>query len=125
MTAVEQRKTLPQFIRDYLKTSEMSARKLAERAGVSSRTINKIIDESKPYDEEPSMRLLLKLAKATNTNVFTLITMAYPEAAAEAEAYIGRGVNYALLAEQIENLPPAVRDIIDRLILQYVQQNQH
>lgn len=110
--------SLREFIESEINRRGISMREFAELVGTTHGTISRLVDP-RNQNTAVSVELILKLARSTGTNAFTLLTLVYPELVQDAEFYARARIDVALLAERIERLPPAVRDIVDGLILQY------
>jgi transcriptional regulator with XRE-family HTH domain len=97
------------FIESQLHKQGVSVRELARVAGTSHTAISKQMWDDPP---EPTLELLTKLARATGVSVTTLVAMVVSDdAVADAEALA--------LAEQIKNLPPDKREMIEALVRGY------
>jgi transcriptional regulator with XRE-family HTH domain len=105
---------LADFVAAQMKEREMSARQFADFVGTSSTTINNLL---KPggYPFVPSVELLIKLAKATHTDFFSLVLLAFPEASdLVREPPTGR-----LMADQFERLPDDVKAVVAGILSQW------
>lgn len=108
--------TLGEFILDEIRNRHTSARDFADLVGVSHTVINKFMNHGledsyagKPIGD-PSLEFLVKLAKATQVDVRTLITLVYPE--------IGEvDPSNLILAERINNLPKDQKALIDNFLI--------
>lgn len=100
---------LQTFILDEIQKRGISGRELARLVGVANTTIQRAIDENPP---EPTLDFLTKLARVTGVSVTTLVAMVVADdVVADAEALA--------LAEQIKNLPPDKREMIEALVRGY------
>lgn len=97
---------LGKFIQAEMQRRELSANQFASIVGVSHTTIGRLIE---PGDEtQPTLDFLIKLAKATHTDICSLVALVAPEATTtNAEAQ--------LLAERIARLPADKREIARKL----------
>lgn len=108
--------TLGEFILDEIKTRQMTAREFANYVGVTHSAINKFLNHGlsniyagKPVGN-PSLDFFVKLARATNVDVRTLITLVYPELSNVDPSDL-------ILAERISNLPEDQKAIIDNFLM--------
>lgn len=112
-------KTLGEFILEEMRKRDMSARKFADLVGVTSTVINKFLNHgiNEYYGEQlvgnPSLEVLQKLAKATDTDICYLLELTLPDAP--------RAPNPSLtalrLSRRIEKLPENVQEAIDGFIM--------
>jgi transcriptional regulator with XRE-family HTH domain len=108
--------TLGAFIHAEMLRRDMTAREFAEYVGVTHSTINKFLNHGisntyagKPVGE-PSVDFLVKLARATHTDICSLMALIAPDVTTtNAEAQV--------IAERIARLPPDKREIIDSFLL--------
>jgi transcriptional regulator with XRE-family HTH domain len=100
--------TLAEFITQEMRRRNMSARQFADFVGVTNQTISRAVDPSKV--PQHGLDFLNKLAKATNTDLCTIVSLLYPE-----ETKISARAR--VLAERIDRLPQVEQDIIDRYLL--------
>lgn len=107
--------TLGGFIHAEMVRRDMSAREFAEFVGVTNSVINKFLNHglSKTYAGkpvgDPSVDFLVKLARATHTDICTLMALIAPDVTArKAEAEI--------IADRILNLPTEQREIVDTFL---------
>jgi transcriptional regulator with XRE-family HTH domain len=105
--------TFGDFLAEEIKKRHMSAREFGEYIGVTHTSINKFLQFGKKDVGYPSMDLILKLAKATNTDVGKLIAMIDHEV-----PYMPPDVSpkVQLLAEQINQLNDKQRQVIEAMI---------
>jgi transcriptional regulator with XRE-family HTH domain len=100
---------LKAFILNQVQERKVSIRELARLAGVSHTAVSKQLWDDPP---EPTLELLTKLARVTGVSVTALVAMVVPDdVVADAEALA--------LAEQIKNLPPDKREMIEALVRGY------
>jgi transcriptional regulator with XRE-family HTH domain len=100
--------TLSEFIVEEMKRLEItSVRQFAEFIGVTHPTVLRLIDDP---EAQPTLDFLGKLAKATKTDIRTLVSMVLPD------AVITQSVDAVVLAEKISRLPKEKQEIIDALI---------
>lgn len=86
----------------------MSAREFALLVGVASTTITRAMLPDAP---EPTVEFLAKLARATNTDLCTLVKLVVPDLPGNVSA------DALLLAERISRLPKDKQEIVDAFIL--------
>lgn len=99
-----------QFLLDEMKRRDMSARAFAEFVGVATSTITRATDEREPA--VPGIEFLIKLAQATGVSITALVALAYPEVTLSTRP----SPSAQILAQQIEKLPEAQRQIIAAII---------
>jgi transcriptional regulator with XRE-family HTH domain len=104
-------KTLGDFVLREIQNRQMSQREFARFVGVNHQTINKLLDYGEKEDTYPALDSLVKLAKATNTDICTLIALITPDVVSQPDP------EAEMIAERISKLPPNKRDAIDALIL--------
>jgi biotin operon repressor len=92
-----------------------SQRAIARWLGMSSTVTWQVLDGQR----EPGLDFLLAAHRATGVNLSTLVNMAYPGTLNPAEL----SADAALLAQQIERLPPEVRDVVRAIIRGSVERN--
>jgi transcriptional regulator with XRE-family HTH domain len=109
---------LRKFVLTELKQRDMSQRQFADYIGVSSGTISRMLNLTQP-DNSVSVEFILKLSKATNTNVITLLLMAYPEVAGE----INVNPTAELVAERFSRLPAQTQKMFLTLINEWTAQS--
>ena len=103
-------KQLQDFIWEQMKDmGDLSMRKFADVIGVSQPTISRVLDPNDPVF--PSVELLIKLAKATHTDIRELVVMVAPD-----DVIIGHSGESAWLAARLDKLTAEQRMVIDRLI---------
>jgi transcriptional regulator with XRE-family HTH domain len=110
-------KTLGEFINEEMLRRDMGAREFARYVGVSNTIINKFLNHGtsdtyagKPVGD-PSVEFLVKLSKATGTDLATIVALVRPESKADID------VEARLLAQRIAQLPAAQREIIEAALL--------
>lgn len=102
------------FVAAQMKERKMSARQFADFVDVSSTTINNILKPS-GYPYVPSVELLIKLARATHSDLISLVLMAFPEASdLVRETPDGR-----LMADQFERIPDDVKAVVAGILSQW------
>jgi transcriptional regulator with XRE-family HTH domain len=100
---------LRDFIAQEIRNRSISQREFARIVGVSNTAIVKATSDDPP---EPTLDFLTKLARVTGVSVTALVAMVVPDdVVADAEALA--------LAEQIKNLPPEKREMIEALVRGY------
>ena len=102
--------TLKEFIEQEMRRREMTMRQFAEFIGVSHATISRTLSPQEPT--EPSIDVLVKLAKATGVSVSSLIALVRPDA-----DDININPRARVLAERIANLPDTKREIAETYLL--------
>jgi transcriptional regulator with XRE-family HTH domain len=109
--------TLRDFVIAEIDKRHMSIREFARLVGVANVSISAVINPGDRAVKAPSIDFLLKLAKATKTNVFILLVLAYPEVKPYIEALTGRPASDTLRLEQIERLSDDLRAAIDVILV--------
>lgn len=109
--------TLKEFILAEMSKRQMSEREFGRMVGVAHTTINYLINQEKKQPREVSTSFVIKLARATNTNAFLLLSIAFPELKADLEALVRLPMQSTLRLQQIENLPPAAQELIDAFLI--------
>lgn len=109
---------IQQLLKSFVEQQHMSNRQFAGHADISLGVVNRLLDERQSEDEEIPLRIetVFKLAKATRTNLITVMALAYPEVAEAVEQSRRTPLDAMLLAEQIENLSPGLREAVDLII---------
>lgn len=102
---------LRDFILEEMKRRQMSEREFAKFAGVSHSTVNRAVDERNPA--APGIEFILKLSKATHTNLETLVSIAYPDLVED----VPEDLSSKLLAKRINELPDNIREAVLALVL--------
>jgi hypothetical protein len=87
-----------------------SAREFAKFVDVSPTTITRAIDEREPTI--PGIDFLIKLSMATKVSISDLVEMAYPDIAMSTRP----SASSRVLAQQIEQLPDPVREVVSAII---------
>jgi len=100
--------TLRDFILEEMKRRNLSMRQFAVMVGVVHSTIVRAVDPLDP--SPPSFEFLVKLAKATQTDIRTLAAIAAPD------AVIDQPIEVLLLAARISRLTSDQRKLIDAAI---------
>lgn len=122
---------LQTFITDEMKRRAMSMREFATFIGVSHGTISRLLDQAKKTrkkqpakvesnghkDVGVSVEVLIKIARATNTKIVTLIAMAYPEVAEEVPP------SRSLMADQFGLLPPQIQSVVLGIMRDWVAED--
>jgi transcriptional regulator with XRE-family HTH domain len=105
-------RTLSDFIKAQLTCEDISASELARRAGLSTQTVVDLLHPSSTGDkpEYPSLRTLLKLARATRTDLGSLVALAVSGELTDDER------QELLIGLSIRDLPPYARRAISALI---------
>jgi len=100
---------LREFIERQLQERSMSAREFARFVGVASSTISRAMSYDKSSD--PSIEFLMKLSRATATDICEIIYLIYPDTRPNRRPEVTR------LADEIATLPPNMQELIDSLIV--------
>jgi transcriptional regulator with XRE-family HTH domain len=100
--------TLRDFLMEEMKRREMSMRQFAEFVGVAHTTVTRAVDPVSP--PPPSFDFLVKLAKATKTDIRTIAAIVAPD------AVIDQSPEVLMLAERISRLTDDQRKLIDAAI---------
>lgn len=103
------RMTLADFIDQEISARKISGRKFAELVGVENSTIVRARDPR--FDQEPTLGFLVKLARATETPIQTIVAMVVPEDVSNLDPRVN------LLAERIANLSETKREQVEAFIL--------
>jgi transcriptional regulator with XRE-family HTH domain len=99
------------FLIDEMKRRGLdSARQFAEFLDVDPATVSRAISAHNP--SKPGLKFLLQLAEKTGYSVQHLIALAYPDVAGQSDL----SPSAALLAQQIEQLPEHLQEVIRSLI---------
>lgn len=98
--------TFMQFLQDQInEKADGSQRAFSRMSGIAHTTIGRLLDKTK--DNRPELDTLGKLSVVTNTNLITLIHLAYPE---------GFDSNISptaqVVAEQFDKLPDELKSAI-------------
>ena len=105
---MEQPGSLKQFVKDEMELRGMkSAREFARFVDVAHVTINRILDERNEQPYEPTLDILIRIARATGKDISSIIYMLYPDLKSNV---VSPSAN--LLAQQIEQLPEDEQRII-------------
>jgi transcriptional regulator with XRE-family HTH domain len=108
--------TLGEFILAEMDKRRMSAREFALFVGVTHSTINKFVHFGSKDVGYPSIEFLGKLAQATHSDLCAVMALVFPEVTEATQLK----PSTIILAQRIEQLPDAVREIIDGIIAQHV-----
>ena len=103
--------TLAEFLDDYLRRHGLNARELAHMAELNHQTLYGLLNPPEE-GEYPSLRTLIKLAKATDTDICALVALAIPDF--DALPHMDREV--WLLSLRIRELPDHLRKVVDALL---------
>lgn len=116
-------KTLADFIELELSKRGWSQREFAREAGLSHRTVNKLLDRTvkKKQANPVSANVLLKISRATSVNIVTLMALAYPDIAESVNEVVGMDAASLLRSQRIQELPENLRDAVDTIIFQRAQ----
>ena len=109
---VDNIKHLGDFLRVLMERENLSIRGLAEKVGVSHSLIIKFLDFGIRDVGYPSVEFLIRLARATNTDIRYLISLVAPDVV-QAEI----NPDTWLLSQEIENLSPEFREAIDGILM--------
>lgn len=99
---------LSDFIKKEITRRELSIRGFADLCGVTHTTLLRYLE-----GDAPTLDFLGKLARATNTDLIALIDLAFPGLIEETRA----SPEAIIFAQQLDQLPPEVRDVLYRMIL--------
>ncbi len=102
-------KTLRDFIEAQLAQLHVSKLRFAKMVGISHSALNKLLSDNPP---EPTVTLLWRIARATDTDMITLIGLAYPD------VVIGNNLSPSarIIAQKAAHAPEHVQDLIWRLL---------
>jgi len=98
------------FLLDEINRRGMSARQFAEFVDVAPSTVSRCVDERDP--QVPGIDFLIKIAKATGLSITSLVALAYPDVTLETRP----SALSQLRAQQIEQLPDAVQEVVSAII---------
>jgi transcriptional regulator with XRE-family HTH domain len=101
--------TFGEFILAEMRERDMSAREFARFIGISPTVINKFLNYGEKEVGYPSVDFLLKLAKATETDVGALMRMLDPELD-ELDPQV------MVIAQEIANLSPHDRRLVEGFV---------
>jgi transcriptional regulator with XRE-family HTH domain len=110
--------TLRDFLLSEMSQRDMSAREFARFIGVSHGTINRFLDYGEKDVGYPSVDFLLKLARATGTDVGALMRMLDPELD-ELDPEV------LVIAQEIANLSPRDRRLVATFVRSIPKTNQN
>lgn len=103
---------LKDFIESEMLQRGMSQREFAQMVGVSNQTISMALDSVNA--PEPSLKFLVRLARATSTDLCSLVALVHPnEVRIDARARI--------IAERIAQLPPDKQELIDAMLVGFLR----
>jgi transcriptional regulator with XRE-family HTH domain len=100
--------TLREFITSQIKRLGVSTLKFARMVGVSHTTINNLISDQ---PGKPTVELLWKLSRATDTELFTLLMLAYPDLIRN-----GLSADARIVGERYSKAPPETKHMVSRLL---------
>jgi transcriptional regulator with XRE-family HTH domain len=106
-----------EFLLREMELRGMSARELARFTGVAHGTINKFLEHGVKDVGYPSVDVLIKIAKATNTDICFLIALVAPEVSNTGNA----SPDAMITSQRIEQLPESIRDIVDDIIIKHTR----
>ena len=116
--------TLKDFILTEMRKRYMSEREFGRLVGVAHTTIGYVLHPERSKGRELTATFVIKLARATNTNVMLLFALAYPETKPDLEALVGLSTSYAIRAKQLEKLPDAALSMVDAFLQQATTPNK-
>jgi transcriptional regulator with XRE-family HTH domain len=108
----QQASSLGNFVLTEMTRRQMTAREFANFVGVTHTTINRLLEHGvgDKSVNDPSLDVLDKLAKATSTDICSLVALVKPDTA--------RISPFArMLAERIERLPADKREFLDTYLI--------
>lgn len=108
---------LAAWMMDEMQARRMSQREFAEFVGVSHVTISRAVSSAED-PPEPSPDFLIRLARATHTDVLALFLLAYPEAAPLANDSAAA----RLAGDQFEKLPSHVQIVVAGIFSQWAME---
>lgn len=101
---------LQKFISEQMvKLGDLSVRKFADKMGVHDTTLGRVLHPTDPA--APTVEFLIKLAKATNTDIRQIIVMVSPD-----DVVHGSSATAASLLTRIDKLSDEDRKIVDKFI---------
>ena len=98
------------LVTEYRRRDFHSYRAFARWLDISIGTVSRMMDADDPV--LPGLEVLLKVHKATGVALVDLIELAYPDTVVRSDT----PVSSRLLAQQIESLPPELRDAIRAIV---------
>lgn len=98
------------WIEDEIRKRDMSLRDFATFTGISHGTLSLILNPKSKEDRYPKFDTLLKLARATNTDLCSVVALLAPD-----ETRLNARV--MILAERIANLSPEKQEVVDAYLL--------
>jgi transcriptional regulator with XRE-family HTH domain len=101
---------LKEFIRSEMSRRDMSGRAFAEFVGVTNKTITRYLNDP---DATPSLDFLVKLSRTTKTDLISIISLAFPDVAAETRP----SPEAIILAQRFQQLPEDVQNFLRSVIL--------
>lgn len=105
--------TMSEFLLQEMKRRGfVSARAFADWLGIAHTTINRMLNEKDSSD--PNAKTMAILSKKLDVPIETLFVIAYPEID---DAQLSQDPEALALAQQIVNLPPQERQVIESAII--------
>jgi hypothetical protein len=98
------------LVSEYRRRGFASYREFARWLDISIGTVSRMMDAEDPA--LPGLEVLLKVHKATGVALVDLIELVYPETVVRSDT----PVSSRLLAQQIEGLPPELREAIRAIV---------
>jgi transcriptional regulator with XRE-family HTH domain len=109
MSGVMNEYTLGEFILKEMRERDMSAREFSRFVGVSHQTVSKFLDYGEKDVGYPSVDFLLKLARATETEIGSIMRMVEPDLD-EVDPQV------MVIAEEIARLTPQERNLVEAFV---------
>lgn len=99
-------KTLSEWLLEEIQQRHLSIREFAKRSGVAHGTLLNILDSEQAGARYPSVETLVKLSRATGTDLCTLVSMLAPsDTLTEPDTLV--------LATRIKNLTPEAQSVLE------------
>lgn len=102
---------LRSFILTEIRKRDMSVRQFSEFVGVAHSTVNRILDEND--QSTPTLESLLKIADATNTDLYALLGLTFPDIVQRTAL----SPDARIIAQRVEQAPEHIREAIRALLL--------
>ncbi|MCL4254210.1 MAG: helix-turn-helix domain-containing protein [Anaerolineae bacterium] len=113
-------KLFREFLLNEIQKRDMSIREFASWLGINNSSINKYLDTKE--NRVPSLETLAIIAQKTGTPVDVLFGMIYPEVD---EKFLRIDAKTMRIAQQITQLPPEKREIVEAFILGTILQQSN
>jgi transcriptional regulator with XRE-family HTH domain len=107
-------RNLGEFVLKEMQQRSMSAREFARFTGLNHQTVNDFLNSMTDNKERefPSLKTLLRLAQATNTDICALIWLMLPNP----ESIDKVSAEDIILSQRISQLPPEMKKLVEAMI---------